>query len=838
MEIPESMDEAAEVNPDEIGSSGSDADAVNPDVNGETMLELLPASREESTDPAASQLQREGAENHNGDGNAHRQSEREEPPEQIADQPLDQGNEFIARLVNVSALTSRPARGPRAQRSMTAESTNGKRKRRDSSGDPVESTSTPSPSPAKKSVPVTAASLREPRRPRSIYQEMTNRKLSRKSFARTRSPTTTSRLLSHDPIEQPTTNASGGRRKTVAQATPKEVRVEIHPGSKVGRTGSGEISNTDGDEHGQQSSGDVAETSRRRRPRRRPPSSKETVKKIRTEHRVHRTRLRRRDEVESIGSAESTEKDPRPLEDDNPRKSGRIREAQQGSVSRKTGKANSPSPKPRSDHGDSQPTHSGRQDLGAQDKSPTRLQRVSARHLREDSQKIEPSGNKDEGNEVGVDEEDESEWRPSPPGAIPEQMQETAASSPRVREASDAQPSETSSRSRRPASGHPSASNITTHPANNWRDPTLRRQRELLRSTLAGVRELGVSREGGITTVHYFNRDLPLQDPVVITLVEEIGRAKETYESIQDDERDQQTSVRLDRRLKEVDAVISSIGTTNKSHLEDAERTIQEIYAFCIPGLVRLLKIAFNTHRSDSQIESPALRQLSKIQGMILTLGKTAKAWKTKPRSSLNLVKPTRNRILRSVREMQKIIRAELQERNARAKSRRESAALDEYDEEREERIRHEEERNINEIIDRRRRIIERLAQVQDRTDPKGREKRHREFLVGSQLPSTLMVSTSPHSSQRRRPRTQLDQLAIRDGRWEQTEVVALFQGLEQFTGHDRYTQILHHSGRPGQPLQHRDLDALFKKAKEMRADLLADMESHPGPLPPWIQSI
>ena len=59
-------------------------------------------------------------------------------------------------------------------------------------------------------------------------------------------------------------------------------------------------------------------------------------------------------------------------------------------------------------------------------------------------------------------------------------------------------------------------------------------------------------------------------------------------------------------------------------------------------------------------------------------------------------------------------------------------------------------------------------------------------------------------------------------------------------TGSDRYTQIIHHYGQAGRPLQARDFDEVCQKAREIRADFLADLGLHPDgrEAPDWLLSV
>lgn len=59
-------------------------------------------------------------------------------------------------------------------------------------------------------------------------------------------------------------------------------------------------------------------------------------------------------------------------------------------------------------------------------------------------------------------------------------------------------------------------------------------------------------------------------------------------------------------------------------------------------------------------------------------------------------------------------------------------------------------------------------------------------------------------------------------------------------TDHDRFARILEEYGESGYHLQARNLDELFEKAREVKMDVVADVDLHPDgrEVPPWLLSV
>ncbi|KAI9759576.1 MAG: hypothetical protein M4579_002242 [Chaenotheca gracillima] len=364
--------------------------------------------------------------------------------------------------------------------------------------------------------------------------------------------------------------------------------------------------------------------------------------------------------------------------------------------------------------------------------------------------------------------------------------------------------------------------------------PELRRQKRLLRTMTEGLRELGVSRERGKVTKLDLPRDHPLRSAIVKTLVKLVLKIEDTCQKHVEEPENTTLHTEVERLLERISRSIKRLA---RSEDKEDQQVIEDVYAHGLPHLVRLLKSGFKFYTRDLFVASPALKQLMRLAALAEYLGKIARAWKARPPPGLNLVRPVRNKIVPAIRDIQRSIRFELEERDAQERRQRNRKADDESHLQLGERTKRNKEKNVEAIIANRRRILERLEEEKRRTDPRMRDAELRQGLHEAASALSPDDQSNGVESPDEEPPSP-PQAPTGSTEWSPDELVALCLGLERFTGNDRYVRILNDAGQTGQPLENRDLDELFEKTKEMRADLVADLESHPGVLPDWIQSI
>ncbi|KAI9769063.1 MAG: hypothetical protein M1840_004413 [Geoglossum simile] len=254
--------------------------------------------------------------------------------------------------------------------------------------------------------------------------------------------------------------------------------------------------------------------------------------------------------------------------------------------------------------------------------------------------------------------------------------------------------------------------------------------------------------------------------------------------------------------------------------LKEKRATLEDLYTWAIPDLILAIKKAVGYY-PDHSIPSSELRRIIGLQDVAINLGDSKWRREVRPgKESREHLKRLSHVVLPNIKKLRQDYKEELEERRrARDRCLKENLRRRIADEERRRRERERE-------IKRRRRIInDQVLSELARTDPK--------------------YSANRRSQSQRRGDD--NRLSGQDGfagnktnDWPKAELLALVQGLERFTGRDRYAQIVQEHCGPGGVLQSRSMDELFEKAKEFKADVYGDWELHPddGPLPDYILSI
>ncbi|KAI9826636.1 MAG: hypothetical protein M1832_006232 [Thelocarpon impressellum] len=394
------------------------------------------------------------------------------------------------------------------------------------------------------------------------------------------------------------------------------------------------------------------------------------------------------------------------------------------------------------------------------------------------------------------------------------------------------------------------ARNGTQHRRLSNRQSSLFGQRERLRQVADLLSRVGIEKKKDEEVRH----DLQLKAKGVVRVVNLAESACKKYRRLAKVATAEQfTQGRLNREItgliENIEAsaqgLLESEGGAKKQ--EDAGlQEIRDVYAFGLPKLIVTFEAALECYDSELGMDDRALDELVRILDVIDALGAKAGEAEVRPPGSLNIIKPNRAALsrLRHVRDAfgretkKRHVDREEQER-AREVERSHKTAEDESARQREDHQR--------KVGNRRRLIKEQLARRSQLT-----ELSMAPFSGSGSLRSPSAVQDgSVHSvevdddyDRRSVERVEMfGHVGVEgDGEdeWRPLELRALIEGLERFTGRDRYTQIFNHYTKPGQELQARDFDEMWAKAREIRTDFMADVELHPDgrEVPAWLLSV
>ncbi|KAI9673030.1 MAG: hypothetical protein M1817_003194 [Caeruleum heppii] len=330
----------------------------------------------------------------------------------------------------------------------------------------------------------------------------------------------------------------------------------------------------------------------------------------------------------------------------------------------------------------------------------------------------------------------------------------------------------------------------------------------------------------------------------------------------------------------------------------------QDIYAHGIPSLVRLLKAALRYHQStdDFSVGSPAFLQVLDIMDLALALGEKVYRWKVRLGPSIPVIKAVRNGILVPLREIRAIFNDALETYLKKQRLRENRQTETRLRQAREEQELRETAKERRLIAMKRKKVIGNVRRMNRKLGlhPITGEPIYPSLSSGitSSMPLSSIIPRH-HLSRSSPPRThpvghssqQLNdhssQISVEADAypppppnnpakpWSTSEIHALIYGLEAYTGADRYKQILERYGgdlqslrslhpaprarepekrregrgagnggggaNGGNVLRERTVEELYQKAREVRADLVADADMYgkgEAGLPRWLLSV
>lgn len=145
------------------------------------------------------------------------------------------------------------------------------------------------------------------------------------------------------------------------------------------------------------------------------------------------------------------------------------------------------------------------------------------------------------------------------------------------------------------------------------------------------------------------NRMPKLQTETIGTLMIDIKEARTLYERLShykkmDQEPPDRTWEKLQCSVDVIDKQIRHDDISEAAAYTKRSEMIRDIYARAIPGLVYLLSSSFTFHglHPHGLRRFEALREIVRIQEIILLLCVKAKSWKAKPNTDDPIIKPTR----------------------------------------------------------------------------------------------------------------------------------------------------------------------------------------------------
>ncbi|KAI9835921.1 MAG: hypothetical protein M1819_001819 [Sarea resinae] len=391
-------------------------------------------------------------------------------------------------------------------------------------------------------------------------------------------------------------------------------------------------------------------------------------------------------------------------------------------------------------------------------------------------------------------------------------------------------------------------------------------QRRNLKKALEALNEIGVQRVGERNIRHR----IVLGTKTIEELVSSALDAEKTYQRLAEQDPSAVSETALAESLLSVQEKLDDIENVISSFDEYAgdkkTEMIQDIFAHAIPGMVHLLLAAIGYHGKMDHIDTTSLSEITKITDLICSLyeraNHTRELWQVKLDSALHLINPSRQHVYPSIRSIRDVLNKELEKRSKDSRRKEEEQALqlsyeaaeEEAARKRAEELRLKDERHLT--------LNKQLAQIRAKDEARelSRLLQRKHFYPYNSSPPImdLVMPTQNNSRTGRRGYSGKARHNHRNGisvsaadmsrddwspgeeKWSDEELTALMDGLQLFTGSNRYDQILQTYGRVGRPLQYKNFDDLFRKAKEMRTEFETYAESHPeeGPAPWWTLTI
>ena len=164
-----------------------------------------------------------------------------------------------------------------------------------------------------------------------------------------------------------------------------------------------------------------------------------------------------------------------------------------------------------------------------------------------------------------------------------------------------------------------------------------------------------------------------LKTTTIKALVSDIREAKQLYKHLLshggiDPTAVAETTDQLAKRLRDIEDRIQDIAEENEPN--NRRDMIREIYSRAIPAMVLLLESALSLRTTEGHglHGYAALKEIVRLQDMVVMLCMKAIAWKIKPNTGLPIMKPTQKVIHPYVRDMRKQFGAELKELSIKEK--------------------------------------------------------------------------------------------------------------------------------------------------------------------------
>ncbi|KAI9846561.1 MAG: hypothetical protein M1838_001237 [Thelocarpon superellum] len=311
--------------------------------------------------------------------------------------------------------------------------------------------------------------------------------------------------------------------------------------------------------------------------------------------------------------------------------------------------------------------------------------------------------------------------------------------------------------------------------------------------------------------------------------------------------------------VKKIAGVIRNLGEDTDN--EKTGEVGQDLYVFVLPEMFGLLDMIITYLDQDDHVSSPAIAEILEFIRLIQTLCETAEGWKREVINSIPVYRAIKSAAMQ-LGAMEEVLSRELARIIKGVRDRKQQKWL----EERREKFEEEQARRTAEhqqrVFERRLRINEQLQKTthprfatyirvdDDLWTPPRSSTGILLPLSDHQRPGAGQVPTVGVAGEQE-DNEMVERVHMFDRRtdppvdrslWTLLETEALIEGLERFTGPDRYLQILEEYSNRGDALCERDIDQLHAKAKEIRSDLLTDMAMHPEsseqPAPDWLLSI
>ncbi|KAL2044789.1 hypothetical protein N7G274_002564 [Stereocaulon virgatum] len=163
------------------------------------------------------------------------------------------------------------------------------------------------------------------------------------------------------------------------------------------------------------------------------------------------------------------------------------------------------------------------------------------------------------------------------------------------------------------------------------------------------------------------NRMPKLQTETIGTLMISIKEARTLYETLahykkMDQEPPDRTWENLECSVDAIEEQIKHDDISEAAAYTKRSEMIRDIYACAIPALVYLLSSCFTFYglHPHGLHRFEALREIVRVQEIIILLCVKAKSWKAKPNTDDPIIKPTRSVISPYIRHMNEIFKSEL----------------------------------------------------------------------------------------------------------------------------------------------------------------------------------